>query len=512
MAKNQIVSAHGYSPMGAIVGNKKTRAKTGNTMLEGAGGNTLQDRGAIQYPAFWSMTPYDNNNFMLRWQTYTRLYYTSWEAKKIVEIPINDAFRIKPNLVGIEEEEKMALMNAMDKIGGWEKMRRCAIQERLLGGCALLLGVADNQDDPAKPIDKKSIDKGDLKFVNVVTINQISNPEYDMDPFSPGFDKPKYYFVNGIKTHVSRLIIFDGDPLFNYASQKIMQAYRVNPQGFGESVLASLWDSIIRCVGTQQAAYQLIQKASVTLVKSENLLNLEGTKKGDIAMQQLEDMARMLSIYRAAILKGKGVEIQETGSSFGSVPELLMSYIQILSAASDIPASRFIGQAPGGLNATGEGDLENYYNSIASYQESRLDPKYEKLFDILGPSVLGAERWAEVRKDFELEYESLWNLDGTEKASVDETTVRILTTLKEAGIVTPEFIVDEVNSKKIFSNPLNKDDIQDDMGVDYNNLDNPDEITDHTNKALGDLINGSDNPELKAKEGQEQVQTPEARQ
>lgn len=507
MAKNQFVSAHGYSPLSAVVGNKSTKSKNskvGNSMIIGSGGNTVQDRGAFQTPAVWSMNPYFQNNFMLRWTMYTNLYFTSWEARKIVDIPVNDAFRIKPNLVGIEESEKMALMNAMDKIDGWGKMRRAAIQERLLGGSAILLGVADKQDDPSKPIKLNEIDKGDLKFINVVTINQLSNPEYDNDPFSPGYDKPKYYQVNGIKTHVSRLIIFDGDPLFNYTSQRVMQAYRVNPQGFGESVLASLWDAIIRAVGTQQAAYQLIQKASITLVKSDNLISLEGTKKGEEAIAQLEDMAKMVSIYRAAILKGKGLEFQETGASFGSVPELLMSYIQLLSAASDVPASRFIGQAPGGLNATGEGDLENYYNSIASYQETHLDPKFEKLFDVLGPSVLGPERWAEVRKDFELEFESLWNLDGTEKASVDETNVRIMTALKDAGILTPEFIVDEINSKKIFSTPVSKDDIHDDAGFEYNNDgddSDPETIKANADKAIGELINGSNNPEQQAKEG-----------
>ena len=362
--------------------------------------------------------------------------------------------------------------------------------------------MADEQDDPSKPIDLKAVDQGDLKFLNVVTINQLSNPEYDNDPFSPGYDKPKFYQVNGIKTHISRLIIFDGDPLFNYTSQRVMQAYRVNPQGFGESVLAALWDSIIRCVGTQQAAYQLIQKASITLVKNENLLTLEGTKKGEEAIAALEDMARMISIYRAAILKGKGVELQETGASFGSVPELLMSFIQILSAASDIPASRFIGQAPGGLNATGDGDLENYYNSIASYQETHLDPKFEKLFNVLGPSVLGQQRWQEVKKYFELEFESLWNLDGTEKASVDETNVRIMTALKEAGIISPEFIVDDLNNKKVFSTPLSKDDIKD-MEFEYNNTNdnmNPEDIKNGADKNLEELINGGNNPERKAEE------------
>lgn len=491
-----MVKSQEYSPLSAIVGNKRQKVK--NTMLTGSGGNTLQDRGALQSPAYWSLNPYNQNNFLNRWQTYTRMYFTSWEAKKLVEIPVNDAFRIKPKLVGITDSEKIALMNAMDKIGGWEKMRRAAIQERLLGGCAILMGVADTQDDPAQPLDPSTIEKGDLKFLNVITINQLSKPEFDDDPFSPGYDKPKYYQVNGTKTHISRLIIFDGDPLFNYTSQRIMQAYRVNPQGFGESVLASLWDSIIRCVGTQQAAFQLIQKASVTLVKAENLLELEGTKQGDKAIAQLEKMAEMVSIYRAAILKGKGLELQETGASFGSVPELLMSFIQILSAGSDIPASRFIGQAPGGLNATGEGDLENYYNNISAYQETHLDPKFEKLFDVLGPSVLGAERWKEVKKEFELEFESLWNLDGTEKASVDETYVRILTQLKDAGIVPAEYVVNEINSKKIFTNPLSEDDIQDEMGFDYNNNDEGDG---DPNASIDELKNGSNNPEQQTQEG-----------
>ena len=407
-----------------------SKKKVGNSLLEGAGANTLQDRGAIQSTSWFSLNPYFNNNYYYRWQKYTQLYYTSWEARKIVEIPVDDAFRIKPKLVGVTDEQKMALMNAMDKIGGWEKMRRAAVQERMLGGCALYIGVASETDDPSKPIDLNSVEKGDLKFLNVVSINQITNPEYDTDPFSPGYDKPKYYEINGIKTHVSRLIIFDGDPLFNYSSQRLMQNFRINPQGFGESVLAPLWDSIIRCIGTQQAAYQLAQKASITMVRSDNLLSLEGTKRGEEANRQLQEMAEQISIYRAAILKGKGVEVQETGAQFGSVPELMMSFIQILSAGSDVPASRFIGQAPGGLNATGEGDLENYYNNIASYQETCLDPKYEKLFDILGPSVLGNDVWKQVKPDFELEFESLWNLDGQEKATVDETYARILTTLE----------------------------------------------------------------------------------
>lgn len=462
--------------------------KVGNALTEGSGANTIQDRGAIQVPASWTMNPYFNNNYYYRWQALTLLYYTSWEARKIVEIPVNDAFRNKPELVGVEEPEKVKLLNACDRYQLFQKMRRAATQERLLGGAAILIGVAEEQEDAAKPLDIQKIDKGDLKFLNVVSLNQMQKPEYNTNPFSENYDKPEYYSINGIKTHVSRMIVFDGEPLFNYATQRLMQNFRINPQGFGESVLVPLWDAIMRCIGTQQAAYQLIQKSSITLVKSEQLLNLEGTKKGEEAVKALQEMAEMISIYRAAIIKGKGVEVEESNASFGSVPELLMSYLQTLSAASDIPASRFLGQAPGGLNATGDGDLENYYNNIAAYQETRLDPKYERLFDILGRSVLGREEWLKIKPKFEIEFESLWNLKGTEKAQIDQTVVSMLRDLKNDGIIPAEKVIDEINAKKIFLSELDKEEIPDITETPYNNYDDID-----ADKKISELINGSDN-------------------
>ena len=471
------------------------KVKTGNTLTNGAGANTMQDRGAIQTPASWSLNPYFNNNYYYRWQALTLLYFTSWEARKIVEIPINDAFRIKPELVGIDERDRVTLLNACDKIQLFDKMKRAATQERLLGGSGILIGTKEDQDDPAQPLNIQNIDKGDLKFLNVISLNQMQKPEYNTNPFDEAYDKPEYYSINGIKTHVSRMIIFDGNPLFNYSTQRLMQNFRINPQGFGESVLVPLWDAIMRCIGTQQAAYQLIQKSSITLVKAEQLLNLEGTKMGDIAVKQLQEMAEMISIYRAAIIKGKGVEVEESGASFGSVPELLMSYLQTLSAASDIPASRFLGQAPGGLNATGDGDLENYYNNIASYQETKLDPKYEKLFDILGRSVFGKDKWMTIRPKFEVEFEPLWNLKGTEKSQVDSTIVTMLRDLKNDGIIPAEKVIEEINTKKIFPVELSTDEIPDISEVEYNNFTDTEP---QAEKTIGELKNVGSDTEQKA--------------
>jgi len=38
--------------------------------------------------------------------------------------------------------------------------------------------------------------------------------------------------------------------------------------------------------------------------------------------------------------------------------------MQLASGAADIPMTRLLGQSPAGMNATGDGDMRNYYDRI----------------------------------------------------------------------------------------------------------------------------------------------------
>lgn len=92
--------------------------------------------------------------------------------------------------------------------------------------------------------------------------------------------------------------------------------------------------------------------ASVLLVRTSNLMALEATDSP--ALAKLEEICKQISLYRGAVIDNPNADVQQHAASFGSVPELVMSFAQLLSAASDIPATRFLGQAPGGLNAPGK--------------------------------------------------------------------------------------------------------------------------------------------------------------
>ena len=60
-------------------------ARVGNMMINGAGAETLQDRGSHARGAD-TLNPYFSANAQYRWQEYARWYATSWEAKKIMAL------------------------------------------------------------------------------------------------------------------------------------------------------------------------------------------------------------------------------------------------------------------------------------------------------------------------------------------------------------------------------------------------------------------------------------------
>lgn len=423
--------------------------RTKNTLLRGAGGETLQDRGSLQTASQHTLHPYYNNNFIGRWQEYVRWYMTSWEARKIVDIPVQDALRESVELHGLMEEDKLRVEEKYAQLNLNNQLTRAMIQERLLGG-SVLLGIFERpcDEETAEPLKYASLRAGDLKAVNVVDVSRLSRPVFDTDPFSCHYDKVDQLQVNAVQVHASRMCILDGKPLLGRGSQMILENFRYNPCGFGESVLAPLYDLLIRVIGTQQGAYHLVNLSSVLVMAADNLRMLNAT--GSPAKAKLEEMAEQISIYRAAIVDAKGVEFKQHSANFGSVPELVMTFLQLLSAGSDIPATRFLGQAPGGLNATGESDLENYYNSIAAWQKNHVMPAQRRLYDWVGASIWGGEVWRVKSKDLELVYPPLWNQTALEKAQTDSTVALFIRSLFEIGIIDISTAIGELKDREVF--------------------------------------------------------------
>jgi phage-related protein (TIGR01555 family) len=427
------------------------KAKNSTVVSKGGQGGH-QDQGARYQTATSSSHPIDRYPSAYgRAREYVELFFKNWVAQKIIEIPVDDMLRKPWTYKGLTPEQDKALRTEEERLKFRRKLKNALSQERLVGGACILVGVTGGDDDTeATPLTPKDIQQNSLKFMNVVSRTRVKRVEYETSPFSADYGDPVTYYIGGVPVHKSRMIIFDGSPISSNPAYDFGMRH-IDNDGFGQSVLGPIWDDIIRATGSRQAAFHLIHRASVLILKQNGGAGGLGTKGGDETWKELDDIAEQMSTYQAVKIKGApgaSTDVDQWSATFSSVPELMMTFLQIISAASDIPATRFLGQAPGGLNATGESDLENYYDKIESARIDKLEPALRRHLEITGRSLFGPTFNPET---VTIEFDPLWNLSAKEDADTRGANVTALSTLHQDGIITADQYLSEAKHLSVLS-------------------------------------------------------------
>ncbi|WP_375568756.1 phage portal protein [Ahrensia marina] len=308
-------------------------------------------------------------------------YRSSWLAKKIVDIPAQDAVRDwrewqaqADQISEIEAEEK--------RLGVQAKVRQAQILARLYGGAAIYIATSDRS--PEKPLDPTSIRTAGIEALVVVSRHCLSAYETQDNTLLPGYGEPSLYTVEGgVFVHPSRLVVFDGAALPDPD---------MRPDGWGDSVLQTTLDAVKATDSVAANILSLTYEAKVDVVKVPRFT--EGLRSGGPAYEKA-----MLDRWRLA-MAGKGIngalmidaeeEYQQKTLSFASIPDVWDRFMITVSGASDIPVTRLFGRAPAGMNATGEADTSNYYDMVKGIQTGSLQPAMAILDECLIHSALGA--------------------------------------------------------------------------------------------------------------------------
>src|SRR5690606_10215083 len=135
-----------------------------------------------------------------------------------------------------------------------------------------------------------------------------------------------------------------------------------------------------------------------------------GNYKDIVTRAQLLDMTR--SVARSIMLDAEhGEEFKKEQTAFSGIPDTIDRFVNKLAADSETPVTVLMGQAPAGLNATGESDLRIWYDNIQSVRQDRLLPALLRIVDI----VRAVER---IKSDVTLSFPSLWQMTPKEEAEL----------------------------------------------------------------------------------------------
>ena len=91
--------------------------------------------------------------------------------------------------------------------------------------------------------------------------------------------------------------------------------------------------------------------------------------------------------------------------------------------------TKLFGRSPGGLNATGESDLRNYYDYVDTLRENALRPILDKILPVLCMSV-----WGTV-PDLDIIFPPLWMPTPKELAEIAEKKAIAIRDTFEAGLL-----------------------------------------------------------------------------
>ena len=362
----------------------------------------------------------------------TNAYRGTWLARKVIDIPAMDSCRKwrgwsadQAQISAIESEEK--------RLGLQQKVLEALIRARLAGGAALYIGTG--QSDPMQPLKPESISKGGIKHINVLSKRVLQAGELDRDPESPGYGRPAYYNLSSgtagqLRIHPSRLVVLQG-------------ATKPDPEldtgdGWGDSVLLAISKAIKDADSTAGNIASLVFEAKVDVIKIPNFMSMLSDPAYEEQMLKRMQLAMMAKGINGALLLDAEEDYEQKQAQFGGLTDLMMAFMQLTSGASDIPMTRLLGQSPGGMNASGESDLRNYYDRISSGQELVLGPSLQVLDECLIRSALGSRP-----EEVFYNWRSLWQTTDTERATIGKTTADTIKTIADTRLI-PEDVMSVV--------------------------------------------------------------------
>jgi len=371
------------------------------------------------------------------------LYRTDWLSGKVVDIIPNDMTRewrefngdIDPKLVKRLENEEARL----DLVGSFNLAHKWA---RLYGTAFIVMSIDDGQT-PDMPLNIDTIKKGSLRHIKVIDRHRLSNADVvpTADPLNKNFGMPEYYRFNETSTriHHSRVMRFDG-VLLPY------EEFRRNNY-YSDSVLDRLYEALINMNTVTHGAASMVYETNVDIVQVEGLMNYLQTTDGETLLRKRFALAGMLKSFNNMLLLDNKETFNTKTNTFAGLPDLIDRYSQLLSAATDIPATRLLGNSASGMNATGEGDLKNYYDMIRSLQMSIYRPLIDD-FDLIMSKSMG------LSEDIDLSYEftSLFQMTPRETSDMGLVNAQRDQIYLDRGIITEATVAKDLKQNGTYTN------------------------------------------------------------
>jgi hypothetical protein len=214
-----------------------------------------------------------------------------------------------------------------------------------------------------------------------------------------------------------------------------------------DSVLDRIYEALTNFNTIAAGSASMVYESNVDVMQVKNLMGYLQTAEGTSLLQKRFTLADMMKSFNNMLVLDIDEKYDKKQNSFASIPDLLYAHALFLAGGSDVPATRLLGSSASGLNATGEGDMKNYYDVIRSKQSKDYKPKLD-FFDILMAKNLGIADDA----DLDYKFNSLFQMTPKEQADTDFINAQRDGIYLDKGVVPEYTIAKELKQNSTYTN------------------------------------------------------------
>lgn len=363
-------------------------------------------------------TSYPLTRMTQNYELLTSLYRDNWIVQNIVATIPNDIVRkwyeIKSGIAP-EWLDRMTKLERRTQIR--KKILLGMYWGRLYGGAVGVI-LIKGQNDLSQPLDLDAVMPE--SFLGLQILDRWSGvyPEGEIvtDPSDPDFGLPAYYTVRDeasgymvARVHHSRVIRFIGREL--PWLEQITELY------WGESEIEAIYNEIVKHDNVAANIAALTFRANINYMETEGLDQLLGSANADIQRRFWNVMAAqsmMESNFGTRVIN-KGDAIHNSQYTFTGLPEVYDRMMMDVAGAARTPVTKLFGRSPAGLNATGESDMQNYYDYIDGLRENEFRQVIERLLPVMALSA-----WGMIPDDLDIDFPPMWTPDPKEIAEIAE--------------------------------------------------------------------------------------------
>lgn len=313
------------------------------------------------------------------------------------------------------------------------------------GGVGLYIALAGTQDLSKEAIFTKETSSNKIVGLRVVEPWLFAPSVVNFaNPLESDYMKPTNWFVTGAgMVHNTRLLTLSFfevadllKPLYNFMGVSLCQ-YMQDKVKSADSIRQSLSDMFLRFRTAIIKTPALMSADTTELTQRIEAINLSENNFGKLILRDDEE-------YINSITPIAGYD------------KIQAQAYETIAASARIPINKLFGQTPTGLNNSGAYDLQSFYDTIQGFQNTTLKPFIERILKIIANEI-------EFNGNIEFVFENPMKLSALDESQKANTDADFYTKLINAGIISQDEALLELQRKGLVDKNIATDDEQEYM-------------------------------------------------